>query len=87
MVRLQRGATGTAEVQKGERMVHPTHPPGEGARRDVSAFHLRLALQVGRLRPAEGGGQPGPAKLQTGGTESKLPCFQHPAATLPQGLG
>nr|XP_008537520.1 PREDICTED: DOMON domain-containing protein FRRS1L [Equus przewalskii] len=44
------------------------HPPGEGARRIVSASHPPPALQVGRLRPS-------PAKLRTDEAEPGLPQF------------
>lgn len=59
----------------GERVAPTTHPPGQVVSRAVSAFHPLLALQVGRLRPGEAGGQPSPAKLRTGGAESRLPQF------------
>lgn len=46
---------GTAGLESGAPCSDPRRPAG-GTRRIVSAFHPPPALQVGRLRPGEGGG-------------------------------
>lgn len=69
-----RGSSGTVGLGWGAHCSDPRRPAG-GTRRTVSAFHPPPALQVGRLRPGEGGGQPSPGRLRTGGAVPRLPQF------------